>query len=117
MSVPVPSKVPQEEVNGKKYGDRCYWYVDGFMTEDDGRCMAGGVGDDDHDVVWWEMRDSTTPPLTIVDRQNNVQKLSYCLSNPESESRGAKAKGSVLLQSSLGNGGRQSSKEDQLPTA
>ena len=23
MSVPVPSKVPQEEVNGKKYGDQC----------------------------------------------------------------------------------------------
>ena len=24
-------------------------------------------------VVWREMRDSTTPPLTIVDRQNNLQ--------------------------------------------
>jgi hypothetical protein len=23
MPVPVPSKVPQEEVNGKKYGDQC----------------------------------------------------------------------------------------------
>ena len=37
MSVPVPSKVPQEEADGKKYGDRCILVgmEYGFMTEDD----------------------------------------------------------------------------------